>query len=220
MPEEANLAKASKELGVAEVVGVVQDHWAHLVKKTIMFMVRKFAHQNVRDDSLRKREWWGCPSRDNQVRDHPKNEAKADKDDAVGNKLSPSFHPLVVSQEHPLDKILFQSIHSIAYHQGDDDEEEGEGDHGLVGEEGLRGVEGEEKGGARPQFLMLVLIFKVGTGWVGVDLNKVMFWHLYATKAEGRLQWGFVLSSFPIFVLSSFPIFVSTLLTVFLSKHH
>ena len=35
MPEEANLAKASKELGVAEVVGVVQDHWAHLVKKTI-----------------------------------------------------------------------------------------------------------------------------------------------------------------------------------------
>ena len=39
MPEEANLAKASKELGVAEVVGVVQDHWAHLVKKTIMLMV-------------------------------------------------------------------------------------------------------------------------------------------------------------------------------------
>ena len=39
MPEEANLAKASKELGVAEVVGVVQDHWAYLVKKTIMFMV-------------------------------------------------------------------------------------------------------------------------------------------------------------------------------------
>ena len=35
MPEEANLAKASKELGVAEVVGVVQDHWARLVKKTI-----------------------------------------------------------------------------------------------------------------------------------------------------------------------------------------
>ena len=33
MPEEANLATASKKLGVAEVVGVVQDHWAHLVEK-------------------------------------------------------------------------------------------------------------------------------------------------------------------------------------------
>ena len=85
---------------------------------------------------------------------------------------------------------LFQSIHSIAYHQGDDDdEEEGEGDHGLVGEEGLHGVEGEEKGGARPQFLMLLcLVFLVGTDWVGVDLNKVMFWHLLAKEAEGRLQ--------------------------------
>ena len=28
--EEADLAKPSKELGLAEVVGVVQDHWANL----------------------------------------------------------------------------------------------------------------------------------------------------------------------------------------------
>ena len=38
MPEKANLATASKELGVAEVVGVVQDHWAHLVEKAIMLI--------------------------------------------------------------------------------------------------------------------------------------------------------------------------------------
>ena len=38
MPEEANLATASKELGVAEVVGVVQDHWVHLVKEAIMLI--------------------------------------------------------------------------------------------------------------------------------------------------------------------------------------
>ena len=50
-----------------------------------------------------------------------------------------------------------KSIPSIAYHQGDDDdEEEGKGDGALVGVEGLLGVEGKEKGGARPQFLMLL----------------------------------------------------------------
>ena len=153
--------------------------------------VSKDAYQNGCDDSLRNLDWWRhCPARDNLVGEHPKDEAKADKDDAIGNKLSPSFHPLVVSQEHPLDKRLFRNIHLIAYHQcDDDDEEEGEGDHGLVGEEGLHRVEGKEKGGARPQFLMLLcLVLLAVTGWVGVDLDKLMFWHLLATEAEGRLQ--------------------------------
>ena len=118
MPEEANLAKTSKELGVAEVVGVVQDHWAHLVEKTIiliagmMMMIvcaSKAAYQNGGDDSLRNLDrWWDCPARDNLVGEHPKDEAKADKDDAIGNKLSPSFHPLVVPQEHPLDRELMR----------------------------------------------------------------------------------------------------------------
>ena len=38
MPEKENLATASKELGVAKVVGIVQDHWVHLVKKAIMLI--------------------------------------------------------------------------------------------------------------------------------------------------------------------------------------
>ena len=38
MPEEANFAAASKELGVAEVVRVVKNHWAHLVKKAIVLI--------------------------------------------------------------------------------------------------------------------------------------------------------------------------------------
>ena len=38
MPEKANLATASKELGVAKVVGIVQDHWVHLVKEAIMLI--------------------------------------------------------------------------------------------------------------------------------------------------------------------------------------
>ena len=125
---------------------------------TMKVCVRKDAYQNGGDDSLRNLDWWRhCPAKDNLVGEHPKDEAKADKDDAIGNKLSPSFHPLVVSQEHPLDKRLFRNIHLIAYHQcDDDDEEEGEGDRALVGVEGLLGVEGKEKGGARPQFLMLL----------------------------------------------------------------
>ena len=51
-----------------------------------------------------------CPYRANQVREHPKDEAKADKDDAIGNKLSPSFHPLVVSEEHPLGRSDFRAF--------------------------------------------------------------------------------------------------------------
>ena len=44
MPEEANLAKASKKLGVAEVVGVVQDHWANLDR---MLMARVMMRRKV-----------------------------------------------------------------------------------------------------------------------------------------------------------------------------
>ena len=73
-----------------------------------MWMFEKSAHQNVCDDSSRNGDWCRCPYRANQVREHPKDEAKADKDDAIGNKLSPSFHPLVVPQEHPLDRELMR----------------------------------------------------------------------------------------------------------------
>ena len=48
--------------------------------------------------------------RGNQVREQPKEEAKADKDDARGNKLSPRFHPLVVSKEHPLGRNYFRAF--------------------------------------------------------------------------------------------------------------
>ena len=60
MPEEANLAKASKELGVAEVVGVVQDHWAHLVEKTIILIagMMMMHHDDRVCEKIYVLEWW------------------------------------------------------------------------------------------------------------------------------------------------------------------
>ena len=49
MPEEANLAKASKELGLAEVVGVVQDHWANLGR---MLMARVMMRKVTRMEEM------------------------------------------------------------------------------------------------------------------------------------------------------------------------
>ena len=54
MPEEANLAKASEELGVAEVVGVVQDHWAHLKPSNVD---SQDDDESVCEKSC-SQEWW------------------------------------------------------------------------------------------------------------------------------------------------------------------
>ena len=47
--EEANLAKPSKELGFAEVVGVVQDHWANLDR---MLMARVMMRKVTRMEEM------------------------------------------------------------------------------------------------------------------------------------------------------------------------
>ena len=78
----------------------------------------------------------------------------------------------MVAQEHPLvDKDDDEVSILVAYHQGDDDdEEEDEGDGALVGEEGLVGVEGEEKGWSRSQLMLLIFFDDFF-----VDLNERVF---------------------------------------------
>ena len=74
-------------------------------------------------------------------------------------------HPLVDKDDHEVDYEV------VAYHQGDDDdEEEDEGDGALVGEEGLVGVEGEEKGWSRSQLMLLIFFDDFF-----VDLNERVF---------------------------------------------
>ena len=68
LPEEADLAKSSKELWVAKVVGVVEDNRGHLYRKSECNAWRKkIGHQNGQQGILRDLNLRRCVPVDNLV---------------------------------------------------------------------------------------------------------------------------------------------------------
>ena len=66
LPEEADLAKSSKELWVAKVVGVVEDNRGHLYRECNAWR-KKIGHQNGQQGILRDLNLRRCVPVDNLV---------------------------------------------------------------------------------------------------------------------------------------------------------
>ena len=67
LPEEADLAKSSKELWVAKVVGVVEDNRGHLHGQSECNSGEKIGHQNGQQGILRDLNLRRCVPVDNLV---------------------------------------------------------------------------------------------------------------------------------------------------------
>ena len=68
LPEEADLAKSSKELWVAKVVGVVEDNRGHLhMDNQNVMRGKKIGHQNGQQGILRDLNLRRCVPVDNLV---------------------------------------------------------------------------------------------------------------------------------------------------------